>query len=557
LRICPECEARTDERVCPADGSRTVPRLAHTTGVDPLIGTVVADRYRVDAVLGGGGMGTVYRATQLSVDRPVALKLLRPEIARDLAAAARFQREARVIAGLTHPNTVDLIDFGQLEDDRLYLVMELVEGESLTDLIARSAPMPPARAGHLLRQILEPLAEAHAKGIVHRDLKPDNIIVARVPGKRDYLKLLDFGIARVDGQGEPAGPALTGEGIAIGSPRYMSPEQAQGLAAGPPSDVYAVGLLAWELLAGRPPFEATTARGWLLAHIAEPLPELSANGAPVPEPYRALVLRCLDKDPARRFDDAGAALQWLRQRGALTTGPQVAESPPEAVATGQAPMPDTDRRRRALAAEAGQPRPSRPRARVAQLAAVVAAVVAAVGAGWLVGARQRPDPPPGAAAPPAMTAAPTTPGLASAHPAERGSPARGAHVPEADRAVLPAASGRLAGAALARLAVGLPAELRVVDLSTEPSGATVRKDGVELGATPLRVAWSATDEPPALLIEAPDHAPARVRLLAADAGHPRHVVLSPAGRPERPTKPQAHRPTDYRRTGQDPYTIIR
>jgi serine/threonine protein kinase len=565
LRICPECEARTDERLCPIDGTRTVPRLAHDVAVDPQIGAVIAARYRIDAALGGGGMGTVYRATQLSVDRPVALKLLRPEIARDLAAAARFQREARVIAGLTHPNTVDLIDFGQLEDDRLYLVMELVEGESFTDFIARCAPVAPARVGHLLRQLLEPLAEAHAKGIVHRDLKPENVIVARVPGKRDFLKLLDFGIARIEGEGEAGHGALTGEGVAIGSPRYMSPEQAQGLAVGPPSDVYAVGLLAWELLTGGRPFEASTPRGWLTAHIAQPLPALAVNGAPVAEPYRSLVLRCLEKDPGRRFADAMAVLDWLRERGALTTGPHVAESPPDAMATGQAPMPDTERRRRALAArerELATPR----RAPWAALVAVAGALLAgAAGVGWFVGA-QRSDDTPG----PEATAASSALDPASntqVDPGEiagSGAPSGRPDPPSVPELVAPVeraspvtpSPGRRAGEVLVALSAKLPPEIHVVELTSDPPGAAITRDDVLLARTPARVAWLATEPAPALLIEAPDHAPARLRLIPADAASPRHVVLNPLRRPAHPAKARTDPPSDYRRTGKDPYTLI-
>ncbi|MCB9729473.1 MAG: serine/threonine protein kinase [Deltaproteobacteria bacterium] len=566
MRICPDCQHRTDERTCPVDGGRTVPLLAHDAGPHSIVGTVLAERYRIDGVLGGGGMGTVYRATQLSVDRPVALKLLRPEIARDLSAAARFQREARVIAGLTHPNTIDLIDFGRLDDDRLFLVMELVEGEPLTELIAREAPLPPARAAHMLRQILEPLAEAHAKGIVHRDLKPDNILVARVPGRRDFLKLLDFGIARVPETGEPSPLALTGEGIAIGSPPYMSPEQAQGLPAGPPSDVYAVGLMAWELLAGARPFEAATARGWLLAHISQQVPEPSVGGAPLPEPYRSLLIRCLDKEPARRFEDAAAVIAWLRQRGAITTGPVMAEAQPDAMATGQAPLPDTERRRRALEARTG----GRGRAGSTWRWTLAAALVAAgLGVGWFIGARGRGGPDlerPGTLAEGGPSAREVI-AEAVAGPAVRSSEAGG---PTTDAAVAgEAAAGEGATAAerdpgpastRAGLAVGravgveglhLPPRLLAAALTSEPAGARVLSEGVELGRTPLEVRWLAGEGPPTLVLEAPDHAPARIRLVPADATTPRHVALTPRPRQRKaraaPTYPRADGDAGYTR----------
>lgn len=565
MRICPECEAHTDERACPTDGTRTVPRVAHDVAVDPQIGAVIANRYRIDSALGGGGMGTVYRATQLSVDRPVALKLLRPEIARDLAAAARFQREARVIAGLTHPNTVDLIDFGQLDDDRLYLVMELVEGEPFADFIARSAPVAPPRVGHLLRQLLEPLAEAHAKGIVHRDLKPENIIVARVPGKRDFLKLLDFGIASVQEHGEGGPGALTGEGIAIGSPRYMSPEQAQGLSVGPPSDVYAVGLLAWELLTGTRPFDASTPRGWLMAHIAQPLPELAVDGVAVAEPYRSLVLRCLDKDPARRFADALAVLEWLRERGALTTGPHVAESPPDPMATGQSPMPDTDRRRRAMAARALGPAAPRKVPWAALVAAAAGLLAGAAAIGWVVGSQRDADAPAQAAviAPRAAvngSISQLDPGKTSGpevhaglrHPATAPGPEAPARPTLADVDT----RGRVAGQTVGALAGELPPRLLVVELTSAPTDATITRDDVVIGHTPARVAWLVGEPAPALIIDAPHHAPARLRLISADAAAPRHVVLSPLRRPTRSASPRTDGASDYQRTGKDPYTHI-
>ncbi|MGM0577563.1 MAG: protein kinase domain-containing protein [Myxococcota bacterium] len=331
MRICPQCRMETTERSCPRDGFQTVDKARYDPDrQDPLVGTVFDERYRVDAVLGRGGMGAVYRAVQLAVNRPVALKVLRPELAQELKEVARFQQEARAVAALNHPNTIRLFDFGQVDDGSLFLVMEYLEGEPLGALLKREAPLEPARVVRLAEQILESLAEAHAHGIVHRDMKPANLFLTEVFGKRDFVKVLDFGIAKVEGDRAAEG-RLTGTGVAIGSPRYIAPEQACGREVTGQADLYALGAILYELLTGGPVFRRRTATDYMLAHIKEQAPPPTLDGEPLRGPLPDLIMRCLDKLPSRRPDGAEGALEAVRRAAAE---PVVIGAAPVTVAPG-------------------------------------------------------------------------------------------------------------------------------------------------------------------------------------------------------------------------------
>jgi serine/threonine-protein kinase len=225
---------------------------------DPMLGTTVADRYVIVGRVGAGGMGTVYRAEQAGMGREVALKVLRKDLGRDPDTAARFHREARTLSQLKHPNTVTVFDFGQTSDRLLFLAMELLEGEMLSSRIKRDGPLDVLFATRTACGVLRSLDEAHARGIVHRDLKPDNIFLAKVhgvqPDESEVVKVVDFGIAKIR-DGERGIDALqTQEGTVFGTPRYMSPEQAQGKPIDGRSDLYAVGVLLFHMLTGRPPF---------------------------------------------------------------------------------------------------------------------------------------------------------------------------------------------------------------------------------------------------------------------------------------------------------------
>jgi hypothetical protein len=262
-------------------------------------------QYLLKERLGSGGMGEVYLAEHVLLRRPCAIKLIRPERAGDPANLLRFEREVRTTATLTHPNTVQLFDYGHADDGTFYYVMEYLPGLTLAQLVRRHGPLPAARAIHLLRQVCGALGEAHAVGLIHRDIKPANVIVCQRGGLHDVVKLLDFGLVRIQEVGED-GERLTQEGALAGTPAYMSPEQSAGdndLDAR--SDTYSVGCLAYFLLTGQPPFAARPALRMLAAHIYEPPAPLSGHCPGVTEQLQAIVLRCLAKDPAERFASAG------------------------------------------------------------------------------------------------------------------------------------------------------------------------------------------------------------------------------------------------------------
>ncbi|MDB4984967.1 MAG: Serine/threonine protein kinase PrkC, regulator of stationary phase [Myxococcaceae bacterium] len=252
---------------------------------DELIGREVLGRYRIVRMLAEGGMGRVYLAEQSvgTVVRRVAIKVLRRQLGGDRQLVSRFSREAETLVRLTHPNTVQLFDFGALPDGTLGLVMEYVEGHSLARELLKG-PLSPSRAERLLTQACGALQEAHAHGIVHRDLKPDNMLIAERVGHGDFLKVLDFGIAKVSTEHEAVGTKLTQQGMIIGTPPYMSPEQFSGEAIDARSDVYSLGIIAYEMLTARLPFSAKTPWEWASRHLTtapEALP-LEANTGLLP-----------------------------------------------------------------------------------------------------------------------------------------------------------------------------------------------------------------------------------------------------------------------------------
>ena len=265
-----------------------------------------ARRYRLDSLLATGGMGTVWRGTDTTLGRSVAVKLLKPEYAEDLEFRRRFETEAQHAASLHHPGIAAVYDFGEAGDRagstmaQPYLVMELVEGQPLSALLRPGQPMDPEVASDLMAQTATALAAAHAAGIVHRDVKPANLLVT--PDRR--VKVTDFGIARA---AEAVGVTQTGQ--VMGTPQYLSPEQARGQTATAASDVYALGVVAFECLAGRRPFQTDSPVTTALAHLNQPVPELPDE---VPAPLAAVVRRALAKAPADRWPDATAMAAALR-----------------------------------------------------------------------------------------------------------------------------------------------------------------------------------------------------------------------------------------------------
>jgi eukaryotic-like serine/threonine-protein kinase len=278
-------------------------------------------RYRLKRRIAAGGMGEVWLAYHPGLKRDVAVKILkREEQERSTGAQARFEREVRATAELKHPNTVRVFDYGATEDGLWYYVMELLEGETLADHVERVGPLPPARALHFVGQAARALAEAHEHGIVHRDIKPENLFLTALGGEHDFVKVIDFGIAKVT---RPDG-TKTHTGWVLGTPAYMSPEVATGDCADPRSDVYALGAVLHFLLCGRPPFEADNAAALLFAHVNHlASPPSSVLGRPLPGDVEAVVLRALAKDPSARYASAAEfalALSSCRAAGKWTYG---------------------------------------------------------------------------------------------------------------------------------------------------------------------------------------------------------------------------------------------
>lgn len=262
-------------------------------------------QYRLTRKLGAGGMGEVHLAEHLLLKRPSVIKMVRTDRAADPALRTRFEREVKMLATLTHPNTVAVFDYGHTSDGTFYYVMEYLPGHDLERLVETHGPLPPGRAVHLLRQICSALREAHATGLIHRDVKPNNIMVCERGGVPDVAKLLDFGLVQAE-SGES--DRLTMTGSLLGTPAYMSREQAAGLPTDHRSDIYSLGATAYFLLTGRPPFPRATVMLTLAAHLTEAPPAL---GDAVPADLAAVVLRCLAKEPADRFADVRALEEAL------------------------------------------------------------------------------------------------------------------------------------------------------------------------------------------------------------------------------------------------------
>lgn len=277
---------------------------AELLGTDELVDQVLDGRYRVLRPLDRGGMGTVFVAQQLNVERLVAIKVMHTDDALDQKMVARFRSEAQIISTLRHPNTLKLFDSGTLPDGRLYLVTELLNGEPLSRVLRRG-PLSVARTLELVREICLSLAEAHGRGVIHRDLKPGNIFLERV-GAQEVVKVLDFGIAKVSAAPGREGHE-TARGTLMGTPAYLSPEQAYGRPVGPRTDLYSLGVVAYQCLTGKLPFGGEPI-SQIAAHAEDPPPTFKAIGSlqPVPVEVEALVMRLLAKDPEERPPDASA-----------------------------------------------------------------------------------------------------------------------------------------------------------------------------------------------------------------------------------------------------------
>lgn len=380
---CPSCTTVSvpDAQFCASCGN-ALPR--EETAGDRYLGAVVARKYRVEKLLGEGGMGRVYRATQLVLEKPVVLKLLHPGLQRDPRTVARFQREAKAASRLSHPNSIDVLDFGQTEDGALFIAMEFVDGRDLHQLLTDDWPLPETRVIRIVGQVLSALADAHQVGVIHRDLKPENVmVVARRGGESDVVKVLDFGIAKIIDPNGDEGPSLTRTGFVCGTPEYMSPEQAKGGQLDARSDLYSVGVLLYQMVTRQLPFSSDSAMGYATKHLTEPpRPPNSLRAGACSRELEAVILWALRKEPQDRPQTAEAFLDALNLLPAAEAvhAPRTARVP---IPLGMTGGPSGESLGIAATVPSRRGAPAR-RAKVWQALLALGVIGAAAGAGFLV-----------------------------------------------------------------------------------------------------------------------------------------------------------------------------
>jgi serine/threonine-protein kinase len=335
-KICPTCgtEYPADERFCPRDGSA----LKALGGGTDLIGSIIADRYLVLAKLGEGGMGQVYLAEHVKMGRKSAVKVMNPGTVNDADAISRFNREAANASRISHQHAAQVYDFGETADGLIYLAMEYVEGEPLTDILARDGALPPERAGEIVRQTAEALQVAHDLGIVHRDLKPDNIMLAKFRDGSDCVKVVDFGIAKAAGV---EAQKVTRTGLVIGTPEYMSPEQIAGDPLDARSDIYSLGLVAYNILTGRLPFNSKTAQESVIMRLTEPPMRLAQTRPQIAwtPKVQQVMDKALQRDAALRYASAN---EFGRALSAAVQGLSSATTPGATTPGAAAAMPESE-----------------------------------------------------------------------------------------------------------------------------------------------------------------------------------------------------------------------
>src|SRR5215203_1201363 len=328
MKTCPTCgrEYAETTTLCPADGAV----LKRAGNEDRLIGQVLAGKYRIDDKIDEGGMGCVYRATHVLMEKVVAVKVLHPALAADDKIVQRFTREAKAASRISHPHAINVTDFGESENGVVYLVMEYLRGRTLKDIVRSGGPMTLARTAEIVRQVAGALEAAHNEGVVHRDLKSDNIMLEEATGG-DWAKVLDFGIAKIQ-QTERSihetDPGLTAPNLIIGTPQYMSPEQcSQASDIDARSDIYSFGVIIYEMLVGHVPFSGDSPTAIMMKHIQEPAPSVLDERPDLPDRVGHVLARALTKRPEERFQSAGelaAALAASAETAPLTEAAAVA-----------------------------------------------------------------------------------------------------------------------------------------------------------------------------------------------------------------------------------------
>lgn len=312
---------------------------------DPFIGREILNgQFRILQKIGTGGMGAVYKALQPAMNRMVGVKILHPKLTNRKDLVARFRREARAMSHLTHPNTVKVFLYGELDDGSLYIIMEFLDGKNMNQTVRAEGPMTMERGLPILIQVCGALEEAHRAGIIHRDLKPENIFLCQQGGMKDYAKVLDFGLAKVtEREMRPGSIILTQEGMVFGTPEFMSPEQAQGKTLTPASDIYSLATILYEALTGKLPFDCKSAMDFLSHHVShKPIPlSQRVPGRSFPPLLDQIILRALAKKPEERFASAAdfaSAMQAVL--AGATELPRAITPATPAVVMPQGPPPD-------------------------------------------------------------------------------------------------------------------------------------------------------------------------------------------------------------------------
>jgi serine/threonine-protein kinase len=462
---------------------RTAKTLAETLQAPPSVargdllqpGTLIEGRYRVVRKLAAGGMGEVYQVEHIQLGKPMAVKVMRPEFSRDAQFVARFKREAIATTRVGQLNIVDISDFGQTEGGHFYFVMEYLDGETLARDVRRGGAMPAGRAVAVSLQVAQALASAHALGVVHRDLKPENIMLLQLPRQPDFVKVLDFGVAKM--ASAPGEAGHTAAGVVVGTPKYMSPEQAKGLAVDARADIYALGLILYELVTGRPTFTGATMSVLMLNQCTEaPAPLEPGPVSEVPVQLEELIFQMLQKEPEARPQTMDEVAECLASLDAKLKAGLPSRSAPRAVATPSLPrIPTTAMGGHEETQAEGRPsslvRANGTRRALGWLWLTIGGTVTAAGLGGGLYLRASPGPEPVAKAS-ARTPAPRSP-LPLA-PSEARVAAATAPVQVTPPAVTP------------------PAVTKRV--SSKPPGADVYVKGALLGRTPLDVTEQADQE---------------------------------------------------------------
>jgi eukaryotic-like serine/threonine-protein kinase len=450
---------------------------------DPLIGRTINERFKISGLIARGGMGKVYRAEQAPLGRKCAVKVLNPNYSGDSDPEfhKRFFLEASIASKLTHPNTVTIFDYGKTDDEIYYMAMELLEGVTLHRAIRENGPFPEDRAAHVGRQICRALREAHTHGVIHRDLKPANIFLVVHGDEPDFVKVLDFGL--VKNVSESRGEDITQTGLFMGSPKYMAPEQINGDRVDARTDIYSLGIILYEMMTGKVPFDRPNSVNILMAQVNEAVPPMRAINPhiDVSPGMEEAIFRCLEKDMERRFSSMDELLQSLKRVSPTNTGTMEVRSadasasippvsaamriaaverltpPPPAYGTGPWPS-QTPPAMQDISVSMAPP----PRSRAPLVAAIVLGVALAASLGALGVMRTRAA-------------------RSDARGATVGSPPATATAARADVPALPGS--------------GAPAELLVkVRINTEPEGASVKEDGVEVcNSTPCDVLYKGAD----------------------------------------------------------------